>query len=111
MSLSKRQSKALEKSILKWEAIAEGEGEDNGRDNCSLCELYRTFMITCKFCPVKLKTKNSGCRDTPYPKWEMHQNYKHNLDSDKGMKRIKGCSTCTRLARKELNFLKELREL
>jgi len=111
MALSKRQSKALEGSIKKWEGIAEGEGEDSGVFGCPLCKLYcDTAKDTCsKSCPVVIETNEMICRNTPHKEWIHHQSNEH----DRGgfpFSRVKGCRTCTRLSYNELNFLKGLRD-
>lgn len=53
---------ALELSIRKWREIEEGSGEDNGRENCALCETFPG----CVGCHVHTKTKRIDCEGTPY---------------------------------------------
>lgn len=61
--------KALKGSIAKWEAILAGTGEDDGPDNCPLCQLFNTPQTKddfCKGCPVREATSQRFCHGTPY---------------------------------------------
>lgn len=61
---------ALEGSIEKWRNIAEGTGYDHGPDNCPLCQAFQGKPdVGCKGCPVRDKTGQNYCRDTPYDAW------------------------------------------
>ena len=68
---------ALEKSIQKWDSIADGIGIDCGFRNCALCKLYiMRRSYTCKGCPVSDFT-GAGCCGSPYDKWYYHQLESH----------------------------------
>lgn len=62
---------ALRGSIVKWEAIVAGTGEDHGADNCPLC---RMFLYSddglCSGCPVADRTGEIGCAGSPYEAWD-----------------------------------------
>jgi hypothetical protein len=64
---------ALQGSISKWRGIVAGTAEDDGQENCALCQL---FMIdpsdhtNCEACPVGIKTGKSLCHDTPYDDYD-----------------------------------------
>ena len=66
---------ALELSIQKWQDIVNGEGKDDYRDICALCEVHRlsreeeykhSYSIACDNCPVKLKTGKPFCQNSPW---------------------------------------------
>lgn len=63
-----RAAEALEGSIAKWRAIAEGTGVDNACLNCPLCNMFlmNPDKLYCGGCPVMLRTGRSGCSATPY---------------------------------------------
>lgn len=94
--------KALKGSIKKWEKIAEGTGADRGPKNCPLC-LLLWYEYNCAGCPVHEKTKEMNCEKTPYWEWEDHREAEHDGMTGKAL-----CSECTRLAKKEVSFLKAL---
>ena len=122
---------ALEKSILKWDAIVKGNGIDKGAENCELCKRSillsyvlavlavltglaglvvlagLAVLLDCLWCPVKRKAGKSQCQGTPYEKWKQHQNYAHSSCSVLKVR----CATCKKIAQKELEFLKSLRRL
>ena len=59
---------ALQDSILKWEKIVAGTGEDRGADNCALCQMFnlgRPMADRCQGCPVHAHTGKQFCRGTP----------------------------------------------
>lgn len=113
---------ALKGSILKWEAIVAGHGEDMGIDNCPLCKMFEqefdpdgemdidgvpTDDNCCCGCPVANESNFTGCQDTPYIAWAAHQNEKHSgpiflraVHPD--------CPDCRPLAQAELDYLKSL---
>ena len=94
---------ALIGSIKKWQAIADGTGEDRGPYNCPLCKIFNTTVSFCRGCPIKETTKRFGCERTPYEEWCNHLNYDHGVS--RGMAR---CQICLRIARKEVRFLKRI---
>lgn len=59
---------AINGSVQKWLDISTGHAEDQGSDNCPLCQLffYGIGEERCEGCPVYKKTGKSGCLDTPY---------------------------------------------
>ena len=93
---------ALKGSIEKWEKIVDGSGVDRLNANCPLCALFINHI--CRGCPVRDKSKDSGCRNTPYQAWSEHQNGEHDRYTDRKVL----CSTCEPLAKTELEFLKAL---
>jgi hypothetical protein len=105
--MDERTLTALEGSIAKWAAIVGGTGEDNGVDNCPLCDLFINGDdddSDCEGCPVALKVKERGCYGTPYTDWASHQRKGYEMMPWKAATLYeKG------LARAELEFLKSLR--
>ena len=102
----------LEGSIKKWEDIVVGTGEDEGTDNCPLCEEYayeldKTEEGYCQGCPVSEKTGVTFCGQSPYAVWDDHLKNDHKQIIP--FSKVKGCPTCTTLAQAELDFLKSLR--
>ena len=94
----------MEGSIKKWEDIADGEGEDLGDENCSLCQLFHEH--DCKGCPVSTFTCMEGCVKTPYEEWSFHQ--RTHWDSGTYEKKVR-CPKCKEIALREVEFLKSLR--
>ena len=94
---------ALKGSIQKWKDIEAGTGVDKGRYNCPLCNLFN-ILFTCEGCPVYLKTKKSGCADSPYDEWVIHQDWNHDGSFPHKVK----CPTCLELATAEREFLESL---
>ena len=64
--MDKRTLKALHGSIRKWIRIATWVGEDEGADNCPLCEQFETNF--CPGCPV-YESGYNGCSGSPYSQW------------------------------------------
>lgn len=100
--------KALRGSIEKWEAIANGSGEDLGPENCSLCKKF--FRRDCDGCPVYEATGEECCQGSPYERWG-------ELKSPDVAIRARGLRVEARravsdrakeIARKEVAFLKSL---
>lgn len=93
---------ALEESIAHWERMVEGSyspGERPSSGDCALCRAFRDK--DCNGCPVKMWTGELDCGDTPYDSediWGLYED--QGLDSEE----FKAA------ARKELEFLKSLRE-
>lgn len=93
---------ALELSIEKWQFIVDclQEGKkvevDGGPSTCALCTAFREQSVDCFGCPVQEKTKWTGCKRTPYEKWE-------------GLKFSATLEDREFYARQELEFLKGLR--
>ena len=103
MKLEIIQSRALEKSIIKWEKKGD-RFIDNACENCELCKKFND----CTDCPVYLKVDDCGCGKTPYIEWNKHQRKSHN----KHYTPFKiECEECEKLRIKELEFLKSLRKL
>ncbi len=106
---------ALVLSIDKWEAIVKGMGIDNGIKNCVLCATFYESdetdddgnTIDCVGCPVSIEVDDEHCDGTPWEKWANHHMVKH--DTPKiPFQTVKGCTMCTILAAKELEFLQSL---
>ncbi len=102
--MDKRTLKALKGSIRKWEKIVNGTGVDLADKNCPLCSLFFRFPEGCSGCPVVERTGFNLCSLTPYDKWLVHHEIRHN-----GSEVLKvECDTCRRIAERELKFLKSL---
>ena len=105
--MSPKTRKALEGSIEKWEGIVRStKAEEKGIANCPLCQLF--FNPYCFGCPVKEKTGMYGCQGSPYNAWDNHHETLHRNGFGEVVSRHKDCPDCLRLAKKELEFLKEL---
>lgn len=103
--MDEKTREALEGSIKKWENIAYNGAENQGSDDCALCDLYNTGHIPiCSGCPIKLVAGNPYCIGTPYSKWINHQLYVHR-NAHTVM-----CEKCVQIAEKEIDFLKSLRD-
>ena len=99
--------KALEESIEHWKRIVSGE-EHTTRANCSLCSLF--FENNCAGCPIKEKTGETQCNNTPYREFTHHVTLTHkNFIPPPLFSYRVYCPECKRLAEKELKFLKSLR--
>jgi hypothetical protein len=96
---------ALEASIAVWEyRIHEmkmrGEFLGAHRLACPLCKIYWKFsapphsFVQCFGCPIYEKTREHGCRNTPYERF----------------KSARGFFTALRVCREEIEFLKSLRK-
>lgn len=103
--MDERTLTALQGSIAKWEAVADGSGVDHGDANCPLCQVFNDGKHCCDGCPVKQETGRGGCEDTPFDEW-----HEHRLEKHRGMRRaiVPGCAECARLAQAELDFLRSL---
>lgn len=69
MKWNKKQIKAMEGSISKWEGVVGGESE-GGIHDCPCCQ---AFIIdangNCYGCPVSVTTGAETCHETPYQAW------------------------------------------
>lgn len=99
--------KALRGSIAKWESIVVGLAEDEGPQNCPLCLKFNAFVNPnvprgCHGCPVRAKSGESGCKNTPYESYEdyMFDVGEGEIDED--------AELAKRLAQDEVDFLKSL---
>ena len=88
------QLKSIVGSCLKWWEIRYQNGENHGADNCPLClNVEIDDKIICDLCPVKAKTGEGSCYNTPYTSY---------CDAD-------ALERCTnKPALEELNFLFDL---
>ena len=91
---------ALKGSIAKWEAIVAGTMEDEGVDNCPLCQRFHACFRTlpgecCQGCPVDAFS-GRGCAKTPYVDWGQFGVDKVSTDEHRAA------------AQAELDFLKSL---
>ena len=106
--MNPRTLKALKGGIKKWERIVKStKAEDRGPANCPLCKLFLYADIggSCSPCPIKKKTRVSGCQGSPYRHWVNHHQLIH---PGCFFMRHKGCPDCLRLAKEELEFLRGL---
>ena len=92
--------KALRGSIKKWEKIVAGTGEDDGCNNCPLCDLFFNKTGSCFGCPVMDKTGRDECVGTPYGAWRWTHEDNFPLTADTPEQKT--------AARRELKFLKSL---
>jgi hypothetical protein len=107
-NIDKIVEKALEKSIEHWEKIVIGESYST-TDNCSLCNLF--FINDCEGCPIKEKTGQAQCDDSPFREFIKHINLNHkSFIPVSNFHYQTYCPECKRLAREELEFLKSLRK-
>lgn len=107
---------ALQGSIKKWEQIVNGDGFDNGADNCPLCVMFNYVeadepewaLDGCFGCPVAEHVQESGCMRTPYEEWAEYT-YHHKVTLEAGvMVRKVVDEESKRLAQCELDFLRAL---
>jgi hypothetical protein len=99
--MNKQTLKALKGSIKKWQSIVNKTGVDRGTNNCPLCKLfynYEYIVDHCLGCPVRNRTGEQYCTNTPYVKFS-------DLDDGSGI-----ANTPEKLAAavEELKFLKSL---
>ena len=66
---------ALKDSIKHWENLRDGKEKRLGAAYCALCGLFQRAhpTLACEYCPVKKKTGESMCRNTPYPGYEINR--------------------------------------
>lgn len=95
---------AFEKSILKWELIAEGWNVNNSVETCGLCDLYY-LGVNCYYCPIYERTGQEYCHETPYEKWS-------EIIGEDEMEEVGTAKKdmLAKYAREELKFLKKLKE-
>ena len=105
--MKKQTLRALESSIIKWQAnttIEHSEDVKINRQDCPLCQLFSTPLnkYSCDGCPVADETSEKWCINTPYSEaltyWEEWVFTKHRKHRDAF--HIK--------AQEEVNFLKSL---
>jgi hypothetical protein len=99
----------LKGAVSKWENIAAGTSEDNGVEDCPLCEEYHHVFgyKRCGNCPVSTKTGRAGCRETPYESWCDHLDHEHTC-TRQGLPRKVYCETCKKIAQSMINFLQKV---
>ncbi len=75
--LSKVTMSALNGSILKWEKIFRGLDQDNGTENCPLCQLF--YGNDCLNCPIANDTGAQYCEETPHTDYALtvHEEYEY----------------------------------
>lgn len=103
--ISKKQMKALDGSIEKWDQIRNRQDIDKGQNNCPLCRLYNRGK-SCKQCVIYLETGKRFCDGTPYQEWITHHKLCH---PENKVQKANKCTECNRLANAEYEFLKELK--
>ena len=79
---------------------------DKASDNCALCKVFADGSI-CDGCPVKEKTGENSCNNSPYEEWFKHQKRVH-FHHKGNMHRVEGCERCITLVAKEVVFLESL---
>ena len=108
--MNKRTLTALQESIEKWRQIERGEMMDLGCENCSLCNEFHHDesgqLLKCRGCPVKARTGQTYCDDTPYPSW-LETNRTLNKNWSAG-EYVADTPELVRLARAERKFLESL---
>lgn len=70
--LTRRQTRALFKSIQHWKRIAKGKAYSNGTETCALCQEFlcsEFYGDDCRKCPVAEKTGEEYCDGTPFPEF------------------------------------------
>jgi len=102
--MNKETLEALDSSIEKWEDIVSGRGSDKGAANCALCQIF--IGKNCVDCPVAESVLTQECWETPYAEWSKHHEFKHRLFYPYEIR----CARCRKLALKELEFLKEVKQ-
>ena len=106
--MNKDTVKALKASIVKWQQITAGRGNDAGSKNCALCHLFFS-KDGCEGCPVSESTGLGICLGSPYVSWCCHHMAAHTeCDPAAPYKCMPGCKRCKELAKTELKFLKGL---
>lgn len=103
---SKRQIKALKKSIDKWYAICYEGGADERSENCAFCQIYSDSA--CRSCPVAIVAGRTYCSGTPWDKWSAHHEAAHLTGSFSHMHVRADCQECKKLAKKELAYLRRV---
>ena len=102
---TKKQVKALECSIVKWEKIVAGSGRDAGPENCPCCRIwhqnYQPEKVSCVGCPICLYSCHDMCAETPYSEWEGF------ADEDEDGRFVTNAKTL-KMAKAELAFLKKV---
>ena len=107
--ISKKQMRALNGSIEKWNLIRNQHGFDQGRTNCPLCQLNIADR-QCEQCIIYLETGKYFCRETPYEAWiGHHRKYHRNFHLSHKIYKSCECPECNILANDEYEFLKELK--
>jgi hypothetical protein len=110
MNYSEEVKEALKGSIKKWEAIIAGTEVDGGTENCPLCQMFHNKSYSssyCNNCLIYEKTKRKYCDGTPYEKWASHHASCHDIYFPPFII-VRRCKKCRKLAKKELDFLKNL---
>jgi hypothetical protein len=100
---------ALHGSIAKWQAIADGTGQDKGIENCPLCvKFIRNFYAGC---PVAESIGDYGCVGTPYETREDladEINFSDSVPLGLDDVPLEHRARFVRIARDELEFLESL---
>ena len=87
---NKKQIRALNGSIKKWEKIVAGTDVDRGTLNCPCCKNW--YKNECNRCPIAIFNDSCECLHTPYYDYAHSENEKERHE----------------LAKKELKFLNEV---
>lgn len=88
-------------TIEHWLRVYNGE-EEIGSSTCPLCEKYNKGLQPCEGCPIYENTGQRWCRNTPYIEVSNH------FDTHESLTRAMGCSTCSDLISKEIDYLVDI---
>jgi hypothetical protein len=99
----------LDLSINKWELISENKLIDEGLDNCTLCEMHNNN--SCYTCPVYQYTQMSYCKSTPFQEFREHVDECLTCHEDDDIGIADYCIVARDIAKKELKFLRFVKEL
>lgn len=106
--ISKEQMQALDGSIEKWDQICNQNGIDNGRNDCSLCQIDNTNR-RCEQCIIYLDTGGRFCEKSPYEAWVDHHTQFHSNYMITRVRKSCECPECYILANEEYEYLKDLK--
>ena len=100
-------SELLKKVKEKWNKIIDKNGLDKGAANCAFCQIYEKGkgMLCSEKCPIFIFTGRTGCLETPYTEWSIHQG---NIHKNYHPPHRVICPECLRLAKAERKFLDKL---
>lgn len=101
-ALTRRQTRALFKSIQHWKRIAKGKAYSDGTKTCALCSEF--YDDDCRKCPIAEKTGEKYCESTPFVKFERFA-----YTDEKGLRWVLDKTSPARAAaEKEIKFLKNI---
>jgi hypothetical protein len=106
--MDKKTLEALRGSIEKWTRIVAGTTEDEGHDDCPLCQMFfrrpnPAALVTCEGCPVAAASGRPNCQKTPYVAYAEARE-----DGESTQPAAARTAQLSKLAEAELEFLKSL---